>query len=267
MMRLLISADIEGTAGIATWGETEKKDQEYAYFRRQMTKEVSAACRGAMESGKEVEILVKDAHDSACNLIPEALPEEVKLLRGWEGAPGSMMAGIRENIDAVAMTGYHSAAYTDGNPLAHTMNTQNQYVRINGKPASEFMINAYTAAYYGASILFVSGDRALCESAKEICPNIETAAVEEVYGGAVIAMHPMKAQELIYEGMQRAMQKDLQETKIALPEHFTVEIEFKEYTKAYKGSFYPGAKRVGTKGIVFEHDDYYEVLRFLFFTL
>lgn len=266
-MKLMISADIEGTAGIATWEETTKGNPEYTYFRQQMTKEVSAACRGAQDSKRVDEILVKDAHDSACNIIPEELPKEVKLMRSWECAPGGMVSGIREGVDALAMTGYHSAAYTAGSPLAHTQNGRNQYIKLNGKTASEFMLNSYTAAYYGASVVFISGDRCICESAKELCPNIETAVTGEGYGGAIIGIHPEKAQELIYEGMKKAMQKDLKETKLLLPEHFTVEIEFKEYQKAYRGGFYPGAKRVGSKGLAFENDDYYEILRFLYFTL
>ena len=266
-MKILISADIEGTAGIATWDEASKTHPEYPYFRKQMTEEVCAACKGALDSGKVDDILVKDAHGSACNIIPEYLPKEVKLLRSWEGAPGGMMAGIRENIDAVAMTGYHSAAYTAGNPLAHTMNRQNQYVKINGKIASEFMINSFTAAYYGASVIFVSGDKFLCESARELVPNIETAETMQAYGDAVIGIHPELAREKIAAGMRAAAEKDLALTKITLPKHFSVEIEFKEFGKAYRGSFYPGAVRVGTKGIAFENDDYFEVLRFLFFTL
>ena len=50
-MKLFISADIEGTAGIADWGETSPGNSLYDnYFVKQMTKEVSSACKGALES-------------------------------------------------------------------------------------------------------------------------------------------------------------------------------------------------------------------------
>lgn len=266
-MKLLISADIEGTAGIAVWPETTKTEPEYTYFRKQMTKEVKVACQGALDSGQVNEILVRDAHGSACNILPEELPRGVSILRSWEGAPGGMVSGIKEGVDAVAMTGYHSAAYTDGNPLAHTMNRQNQFIKINGKLASEFMINAYAAAYYGAAVIFVSGDEFLCESAKELCPDIVTAVTGRAYGDACIGVHPLDAQEMIYTGMKCAIQKDVSAAVIKLPDHFTVEVEFKEYGKAYRGSFFPGAKKAGCKGLVFENDDFFEVLRFFFFTL
>ena len=44
-MKLFISSDIEGTAGIVNWKETKPGDQ-YGYFAGQMTKEVAAACEG-----------------------------------------------------------------------------------------------------------------------------------------------------------------------------------------------------------------------------
>ena len=67
--------------------------------------------------------------------------------------------------------------------------------------------------------------------------------------------------------MKEALDKDLSCYKIILPEHFHVEIEFKEFVKAQKSAFYPGTKREGTKSVSFDADDYYEVLRFLFFVL
>ena len=45
--RIFISADIEGTCGIAHWDETEKGHIGYDQFARQMSLEVAAACEGA----------------------------------------------------------------------------------------------------------------------------------------------------------------------------------------------------------------------------
>lgn len=266
-MKLFISADIEGTCGVCSWDETMDGRYGYDFFSRQMTKEVNAVCKAALDSGKVDQILIKDAHDKARNLQPDMLPQEVMLHRGWEGAPGSMMAGVDSGCDAAVMTGYHSAACTDGNPLSHTSNLDNQFVKINGRIASEFMINLYQAAYYKVPVILVTGDKALCESAKELCPNIETAAVSEGHGGASVSMHPEAALRLIREKTQAALAKDPDSCLIDLPEHFHVEIEFKEFVRAKKGSYYPGAKREGCKGVTFDTDDYYEVLRFLFFVL
>ena len=134
-MKVFISADIEGVNNILTWDETEFNSPEYAYFRKQMTDEVIRACEGAKAAGA-TEIFIKDAHDYARNLIMSELPDYVKLHRGWQGCPGSMMAGLDDTFDAVIFIGYHSPSRSDGNPLSHTMNTRIQHVKINGRIAS-----------------------------------------------------------------------------------------------------------------------------------
>ena len=123
MKKIFISADIEGTSGIAHWNETERTmPHEYDYFAAQMTREVAAACEGAHAAGAE-EILVKDAHDSGRNLNPAKLPEYARVFRGWACHPYSMMFGLDKSFDGVIFTGYHSAAQMNCNPLSHTMNT------------------------------------------------------------------------------------------------------------------------------------------------
>ena len=267
MKKLFISSDIEGTCGICDWDETEiSKPEYYARFADQMTREVSAAVTAAHESGVIENVLIKDAHDFARNIRAERLPKPVSIIRGWVGGPGSMMAGV-EKCDIVAMTGYHSGAFTTGNPLAHTMNTQNQWVRINGVTASEFLINTYFAAYFQKPVIFLSGDRALCETAKELIPEIETAPVSEGIGGASLSMHPDDAVDLIHEKMTAALKKDPEKCLIRLPEHFEIMVQFREAKRARIGSFYPGAKAVDAKTVLFETDDYYEAARFFLFVL
>ena len=99
-MKVFLSIDIEGVNGICSWDETEANHPRYREFKEQLQREVSAACRGAIKAGA-TEIVVKDAHDSARNLSILDLPKEVKLLRGWEGCPCSMMAGLDSTYDAV----------------------------------------------------------------------------------------------------------------------------------------------------------------------
>ena len=121
-MKVYISADIEGVAGIAHWDEARKNHGDYAEFREQMTREVAAACRGARAAGA-TEILIKDAHASGRNLLHRQLPAGVRLIRGWSGHPLSMVQELDEGFAAVMMIGYHSPASSGANPLAHTMSS------------------------------------------------------------------------------------------------------------------------------------------------
>ncbi len=45
-MKIFISADIEGTAGITNWDEARKGHADYEEFREYMTDELVAACEG-----------------------------------------------------------------------------------------------------------------------------------------------------------------------------------------------------------------------------
>lgn len=265
-MKLYLSADIEGTAGITLWDETEYGHPRYAYFSDQMTREVRAACEGAANAGFD-DILVKDAHDSACNLQPRMLPEDVRLFRGWGSTYFGMMAGLDESFDGVFFTGYHSGAGMDANPLAHTMNRQNRYVRVNGSIAPELMINSLTAARFGVPVRLVTGDRGLCEWMHEQCPGTQTVAVSEGVGRGSISIHPDKAIRLIREAAKRASRTEAQDCMFPLPDHFRVEVGFKEHFKAKNAASYPGVTQTSPTEIAFECGDWLDALRMLDFTL
>ncbi len=261
-MKLFISSDIEGTCGINHWNETEATlPADYAQFAKLMTGEVAAACEGAIECGAKV--TVKDAHDTARNIILEDLPRGTTLIRGWSRDILSMMSGLNDDkYDAVAFTGYHSEATSDGNPLAHTMTRRLQSVKINGVPASEFVMNAYIAAYYGVPIVFLSGDEALCETAKKMLPDIVTVATKKGKGAATVSPHPADARDEIRAGIKKALSGDLSRCKLALPEHFRIEVCYKDFREAYSASFYPGAELIDACTVAFEADDYLDIMRF-----
>lgn len=268
-MKIFISADIEGTTGIAHWDETTPEQPDfhhYQYFARQMTAEVNAACLGALDAGA-AEVFVKDAHDSARNIDPAQLPEAVRIFRGWAKNPFVMMAGLDESFDGVLFTGYHSGSGTNSNPMSHTMNGKNNHVLINGQMASELLINSWIAAWYKVPVFFVSGDKGLCDWVKTLNPGIRTVAVNEGVGNGVISMHPHAAVRQIRETVTAALKQDPAQLLLKLPDSFDVEISFKEHFRAYQGSFYPGAHQTGNRTVAFSAGDYLDVLRFLFYVL
>lgn len=266
-MKLFLSADIEGTAGIARWEEARPENPAYGYFREQMSKEVAAACRGALAAGAG-EVVIKDAHGPACNILPSLLPEGTRITRGWMGSPLLMMEGLDGSYDGVLFTGYHSAAGRDGNPLAHTISSGKiDAVVINGVRASEFLLNAYTAAYYQVPILFLSGDEALCKEAAGQVPGIHTVSTLVGEGNATTSLHPATAVRLLEERVKAAVLAAGEQKPLPLPGHFTVEIRYKDHPPAYKAAFYPGVERMEEKTIRFVTEDYFEVLRLILFVI
>ncbi len=141
------------------------------------------------------------------------------------------------------------------------------HVTINGREASEFIINAYTAAYFGLPTCFVSGDAALCASAKEFIPAITTVVTNEGIGAAVISIHPDLACEKIREGVRNALSGELSRCMPEKPEVYRIEIGYRKHQEAHAKSFYPGAKAKGDCALTFEHTDYLECLRLFHFVL
>ena len=111
----------------------------------------------------------------------------------------------------------------------------------------------------------VTGDRGLCDEAKEVIPDINSVAVSEGEGTSNISIHPNLAVKKIRETAKKALSGELSKCKIELPDRFEVEILYKDNRLAYKTSFYPGARLEGTHTIKFECDDYFDVLRLLTF--
>ena len=266
-MKVFISSDMEGTCGIVSWPETERSAPfDYSPAQKQMSREVAAACRGALAAGAE-EVLVKDAHDSARNIDPTVLPRGIRMNRAWSGDLLSMMSGLnKEEFGAVFFTGYHSWAGCPGNALSHTMNGRNNRVSLNGVWCSEFLINAYTAGYFGVPVAMITGDSAICAFAKELIPAITTVPVNVGCGGGVTSLHPDEAVERIEAAAKEAV-AHAAECVVPMPESFHMEIEFVKHHMAYSKHFYPGAYLKEDKTVCFDSTDWYEMLRFCHFVL
>lgn len=263
-MKVYISADIEGITGATHWDETHKEHADYTAQARQMTAEVAAACRGAAAGGAD-EILVKDAHASARNIAAEELPKIARLHRGWSGHPYMMVDTLDKTCDALVFIGYHSRAGSATSPLAHSMSGKPAYIKINERYASEFLINSYTAALEGVPVVFISGDEGVCREAGEVIPGITSVAVKQGIGEATINIHPQVAVERIEKGVEAALKAGVEKCRLALPKHFKVEIRYKKSQDAYTVSFFPGASLMDEFSVLYQADDYFDVLRLMMY--
>ena len=130
-LKVFISVDMEGITGVVNWEEVSRDGKDYDCFRRIMTKETNAAIEGALAAGA-TDILVRDSHGSARNILPDLLNKNAKLLRDWSGGFMSMMEGIDKSFDAVIFIGYHAKAGTPNALLEHTMTGNVLDISING---------------------------------------------------------------------------------------------------------------------------------------
>lgn len=225
-----------------------------------MTNELVAACEGAKAAGA-TEIVVKDAHSSARNLILSELPDYVRIIRGWSGHPDLMMFGIDASFSAALYTGYHNKAGTDTNPLAHTLTGTISRLLINGEVASEYTLNTLCAARYGVPSVFLSGDAGMCQEARDMIPQIGTVATSVGFGSATSSLSPRGSVKAIREGVEAALSGNLSACLPKLADSFELIVEFTTPVEAYRASWYPGIEHPAPRTLRFQSDDFFEIQR------
>ena len=91
-MKVFISFDMEGVAGIVDWSQCRGPGQPYEEGRRLLLGEVNAAIDGAMAGGA-TEIVCNDSHGTMNNLDPEELHGQAAYVSGRH-KPLYMMQGL-----------------------------------------------------------------------------------------------------------------------------------------------------------------------------
>jgi len=259
-LKVFISVDMEGISGVINWDETEITGPDYSLFRRLMTLEANAAIAGALDAGA-TDIVVRDGHDSARNILPDLLRPEAQLIREWNG-PLSMMEGLDRTFDAVVFIGYHARAGTPDAVLKHTMSLQIYDLILNGVRLPEAGWNAAIAGYFDVPVVFLSGDAAIVKQAKEILGEIETVAVKEGLGKAAKMLAPAKSQELIQRGVASAL-KNLKAFKPYKPSPpYKLEVVFTDENLAKRASWVPGIVRTGERSVGYTSNDFMDVIKY-----
>jgi D-amino peptidase len=263
-MRLYISADMEGIAGITAEEQTNPVGQpEYAYSCKLMTGEVRAACEGAKEAGV-TSILVNDSHWSMRNIIHEELPPDVRLIRG-SLKPLSMNQGLEAGFDFAAFIGYHASGGTRDAVLDHTYSGDSLHeVRINGDICSEARINAAVAGAFGVPVVFLSGDQSACADARAFLPWVHAVEVKQAIGRyAAASLSPERSRAAIKAGIAEAIRraKDNGARPYRFEAPVRLEVTFTYTSKADAGSLLPGSERVSARTVRYAADDFMTVFK------
>ena len=259
-LKVFISVDMEGITGVVNWEEVSRTGKDYDYFRKIMTLETNAAIEGALEAGA-TDIVVRDSHGSARNILPDLLNKNAQLLRDWSGGFLSMMEGIDESYNAVIFIGYHAKAGTPNALLEHTMTGNVTDISINSVSLPEAGINALIAGNYKVPVVFVAGDLAICEQAKSLFGDIETVAVKKGIGSAALSLHPEVSREKIHEGVKKAL-NDLKKYKpYKLKPPYSMVLKLKQEELVNEKSYYPGAIRTGEWELTYKSNDLMEVMK------
>lgn len=260
-LKIFISVDMEGITGVVNWEDVSRDGKDYEYFRQIMTKETNAAIEGALEAGAN-EIIVRDSHGSARNILPEMLHKSSKLIRDWSGGFMSMMEGVDKSFDAVFFIGYHAKAGTQNAILEHTMSSKNIIdVSINNVSLPEAGINALIAGHYDVPVVFVSGEKALCNQAKVLFGEVKTVAVKEGLGNAALNLHPEVSRERIRKGAKNALLNLNKYKPYKLNSPYKLVIKYKNEEIINEKSLQPGVTRTGDLELTYKSDDLLDIMR------
>jgi D-amino peptidase len=263
-MKIYLSVDMEGVAGIVHDHQCDPAHPEYASARQLMIAEANAAIAGAFDAGA-TEVYVNDAHYTMRNLDPAALDSRAILVSGTFKAQ-SMMAGLDDSFAAAVYVGYHAKAHSPAAVLAHTHVYQVDDVRINGISVGEYGSNALVAGAYNVPIACVTGDAVACEQVRALLGDtVERVVVKRALSTiAATSVHPEVATARIRAGVSAGIVRRAQSQPFKPQPPIRLEVDWATVLHADLCAQIPGSERLAARTVGYRHEDPLVIFRTLF---
>jgi len=265
-MKLYISVDMEGLAGITNWkDETEDRER----FRNAMNEQVEWVLEGISKSkhNKEItHIYIADSHGGGQNLSYDRLndkDERVWLVSG-SPRPQYMMPAMDDSFDMVFLVGYHAGAGEAASSMDHTYSGASvQNIYINGQLMNEGTINsAYAGIVHKVPVGLIIGDSGLERQMKGegmmpwpefVCTKQSLSRFSAVY----------KPKKLLKEETIAAVKKALDENE--RPQLYTMQapyhcrMDLTNAAKCDQVQQMPGIHRTAGRTVEFESTSFTEI--------
>ena len=256
-MKVYISVDMEGIAGISHSLPTERGDTGYPAAVALMVGEANAAIDGAFVGGA-TEVLVNDSHGQMFNLTPEDLDPRAILLQGQK--PWSMVAGAGPDggFDVALFVGYHARAGHPTGTISHTYSGEPTLTTLQGRPVGEAGINALPLGAWGVPVGLVCGDDQVELETEAWFPWAERVVVKTAASRrAAASVHPSLARDRVRAGAERAVLRasagELRLFDVGRP--VVLEAEYRHALEADFAALVPLAERYGDRGVRVTTDD------------
>ncbi|MDO4776020.1 MAG: M55 family metallopeptidase [Cardiobacteriaceae bacterium] len=203
-MKVLISVDIEGVAGVVHPKQTRPGNAEYERARRWMAAEANAAAAGAFAGGAET-VWIADAHGGFRNMAADDMDSRAVLVSGKPRADG-MLASVIEEADALVLVGYHSKAGGQG-VLAHTINGfAFADIAVNGVSLGEAGLYGLLAGELGVPLVFASGDQHFIAENRAFFPDVHWLQSKTALGDYAAAnLSPAALCDALQRGVEAAV--------------------------------------------------------------
>lgn len=250
-MRVYISADIEGVAGVVAPQQGQPGNGEYEKARILMTEEVNAVIEGLVEAGA-TEIVVNDSHGPMTNILPNLLHPSADLILG-KPKPMNMACGLTKDFDLFFLTGHHSMA-GKGGVLAHTTNGfAFREIRINGIAYGEPGIYGAYAGELGVPVGLISGDDCTEQENTDFFPNAEFVVVKKSFGHrAARQVSISRAHAMLKAGAIRAVEQASTKKPFIIQGPYRVEFVMGSAALADQMTTLPPAIRIDAQTIAFD---------------
>lgn len=250
-MKVLISTDIEGVAGVFHAEQVRAGNPEYERARLLMTHEANAAIAGAFDAGA-TEVLVNDSHGGFRNMPPDLLDARAQAVMG-KPRYLSMVSGVDDGVDAVCMIGYHSRAQGRG-ILAHTINSF-AFARVyfNAQELGEAGIYGALAGEYGVPVVMASGDDVFIEEHRPLFPHATFVQTKRATGQTSgISLSPAQSCSAIRAGVAQALAVRTQASPFVLSGPISVRIQTTSPAMADLFCQWPALQRLDGVQVAFE---------------
>ncbi len=259
-MKVYISMDMEGVAGVTAWDQTNKDGgSDYERCRRLMTAEASAAVAGAFDGGATA-VLVNDSHGRMRNLYAEELDPRARLIQG-SPKPWSMVEGLDDTCACALFCGYHAPG-SDQGVLSHTYTGFVHRVRVNGVTVGESGLNGYYAGTFGVPVVLLTGDDRACANARELFPGIHTVETKRaITRYSAEALSPSQSCSAIRTGAAVAVRAASTTAPIRATLPVRIEVEMADVGQADAAALMPGTVRVDGVTVAYDAQDYPTALR------
>ncbi|QYY30128.1 M55 family metallopeptidase [Cupriavidus pinatubonensis] len=261
-MKLLISTDIEGIAGVFHAEQTRPGNGEYERARAWMTGEANAAVQGAFDAGATA-VLVNDSHGGFRNLLPDQIDSRAQLVLGKPRYLG-MMAGVETGCDGVFLIGYHCRAQSRG-VLAHTINSS-AFARVwlNEQELGEAGLYAALAGEFGVPVLMASGDDVFIGETRPLMPWVRYVQTKSAGGfGSGSTLAPAAARDAVRKAASQAVRDRADATPFRIDGPVTCRLQTQTAAHADLFCQWPTLERVDGVTLSFSADSVQSAVRML----
>jgi D-amino peptidase len=227
-MKIWISYDMEGVAGIVDWDQCRPGSDGYAQGCALLLDEVNAAIEGAVAGGAT-----------------------------GRHKPMYMMQGLDSSVDGAFLVGYHGSISGAPSVLSHTYNPEVfTGARVNGTWVGESGINALVTSHHGVPIALVTGDEVTWDETEPFAPDAEHVVTKtSITRASANALHPTESCRRIRETAKTAVERIPQMRNRSIDAPATLELDVGTADMADVATWVGGVDRIATRTIAISGDD------------